>query len=74
MYERSADHRTYQEGQEVYGGERHWTMLTIRGLRYYLLTIIDYFSRYIIAWSIVKTVSQQEVKDLLFILNFDILK
>ena len=44
-----------------------WTMLTIRGLRYYLLTIIDYFSRYIIAWSIVKTVSQQEVKDLLFI-------
>ena len=35
-----------------------WTMLTIKGLRYYLLTI---------AWSIVKTVSQQEVKDLLFI-------
>ena len=43
MYERSTDHRTYQEGQEVYGGERRWTMLTIRGLRYYLLTIIDYF-------------------------------
>jgi len=44
-----------------------WTILTIEGLRHYLLTIIDYFSRYIIAWSIVKTVSQQEVKDLLFI-------
>lgn len=44
-----------------------WTMLTIAALRYYLLTIIDYFSRYVIAWSIVKTVSQREVKDLLVI-------
>ena len=44
-----------------------WTILTIDGLRYYLLTIIDYFSRYIIAWSIVKTVTQKEVKDLLII-------
>jgi len=44
-----------------------WTVLTIGGLRYYLLTIIDYFSRYIVAWSIVKTVTQKEVKDLLIV-------
>lgn len=42
-------------------------MLSIKGLRHYLLTIIDYFSRYIVAWAIVKTVSQREVKDLLAI-------
>jgi hypothetical protein len=41
-----------------------WTTLTIDGLRYYLLTIIDYFSRYIVAWGIVKTVTQREVKDI----------
>ena len=44
-----------------------WTRLSINGDRYYLLTIIDYFSRYIVAWGIVKRVSQTEVKDLLAI-------
>ena len=44
-----------------------WTILSIEGLRHYLLTIIDYFSRYIVAWTIVKTVSHREVKDLLAI-------
>jgi len=47
-----------------------WTMLTIAGLRHYLLTIIDYFSRYILAWAIVKTVTQKEVKDLLVVAYF----
>ena len=42
-----------------------WTIITIAGMRYYLLTIIDYFSRVIVAWGIVKSVSQREVKDLL---------
>lgn len=42
-----------------------WTILTIDSIRYYLLTIIDYFSRYIVAWGIVKTVTQREVKDIL---------
>jgi transposase-like protein len=41
-----------------------WTCLEISGVRHYLLTIIDYFSRYIVAWGIVKTVSQSEVKNL----------
>ena len=40
-------------------------MLSIAGTRYYLLTIIDYFSRFIVAWGIVKSVSQREVQNLL---------
>jgi putative transposase len=42
-----------------------WTILTIEDRRYYLLTIIDYFSRYIIAWGVVPTVTQKEVQNLL---------
>jgi len=42
-----------------------WTQLVIEGLRHYLLTIIDYFSRFIIAWGIVKTVTKKEVQNLL---------
>jgi putative transposase len=42
-----------------------WTILTVSGLRYYLLTIIDYFSRYIIAWGIAKTVTHREIRNLL---------
>ena len=41
-----------------------WTILSIVGLRHYLLTIIDYFSRYIVAWAVVKTVTQREVQAL----------
>jgi transposase len=37
---------------------------TINGKRHYLLTIIDYFSRYIVAWGIVKSVTQIEVRNL----------
>ena len=42
-----------------------WTILTIEDQRHYLLTIIDYFSRYIIAWGVVPTVTQKEVQSLL---------
>jgi transposase InsO family protein len=41
-----------------------WTGLVIDGLRHYLLTILDLFSRYVVAWGIVKTVTQKEVKNL----------
>jgi len=41
-----------------------WTILNIAGLRYYLLTIIDYFSRYIVAWGIVRSVTQTGVRNL----------
>jgi putative transposase len=44
-----------------------WTQLCIAGTRYYLLTLIDYFSRYIVAWRIVKTVTHQEVRHLLML-------
>lgn len=42
-----------------------WTILNIDSTRYYLLTIIDYFSRYIVAWGVVKTVTRIEVQNLL---------
>ena len=42
-----------------------WTRLSIAGPRYYLLTIIDYFSRFIVVWGIVKSVTQREVQNLL---------
>jgi len=41
-----------------------WTGFVIQGLRHYVLTILDVFSRYIVAWGIVKTVTQREVKNL----------
>jgi len=42
-----------------------WTILSIDCIRHYLLTLIDYFSRYIVAWGVVKTVTRLEVQNLL---------
>jgi putative transposase len=42
-----------------------WTILSIDHARHYLLTLIDYFSRYIVAWGMVRTVTQLEVQNLL---------
>ena len=33
-----------------------WTKLVVGGVRWYLLTVIDFFSRWIIAWDVVPTV------------------
>jgi putative transposase len=41
-----------------------WTGFVIQGLRHYVVTILDVFSRYVVAWGIVKTVTQREVKNL----------
>jgi hypothetical protein len=41
-----------------------WTILSIDHTRHYLLTLIDYFSRYIVAWGVVKTVTRREVQSL----------
>lgn len=41
-----------------------WTGLLIGGFRHYVITILDVFSRYVVAWGIVKTVTQREVKNL----------
>ncbi len=37
----------------------------IRGLRYCVLNILDVFSRYIVVWGIVKTVTHSQVKDVM---------
>ncbi len=41
-----------------------WTIISVDCRRQYLLTLIDYFSRYIVAWGVVKTVTRREVQDL----------
>ena len=41
-----------------------WSSIVIDGLRHYLLTILDLFSRYLVAWGIVKTVTKTEIKNL----------
>jgi putative transposase len=59
---RVAHYEPYRPNQ-IWGED--WTIITISGQRYYLLTIIDYFSRYIVAWGIVKSVTQVEVRNLI---------
>ena len=41
-----------------------WTGIVIDGLRHYVLTILDLFSRYLVAWGIFRTITQREVKNL----------
>ena len=39
-----------------------WTKLRVGGVRWYLLTVIDFFSRWIIAWEVVPTVHAGTIK------------
>src|SRR3989304_4311091 len=39
-----------------------WTKLSVGGVRWYLLTVIDFFSRLIIAWETVPTVNAGNIK------------
>ena len=39
-----------------------WTKLSVGGVRWYLLTVIDFFSRWIVAWDVVPTVNAGNVK------------
>lgn len=39
-----------------------WTKLSVGGVRWYLLTVIDFFSRWIVAWEIVPTVHAGMIK------------
>jgi hypothetical protein len=32
-----------------------WTKLSVGGIRWYLVTVIDFFSRWIIAWEVVRS-------------------
>ncbi len=50
------------EPNQIWGED--WTGIAIDGLRHYVLTILDLFSRYLVAWGIFRTVTQREVKNL----------
>jgi len=39
-----------------------WTKLSVGGVRWYLLTVIDFFSRWIVAYDVVPTVHAGSVK------------
>jgi putative transposase len=39
-----------------------WTRLSIAHLRWYLLTVMDFFSRYVVAWELVPSVNAGHVK------------
>lgn len=39
-----------------------WSKLSVGGVRWYLLTVIDFFSRWIIAWEVLPTVNAGNVK------------
>ena len=39
-----------------------WTKLRVGGIRWYLVTVIDFFSRWIIAWEVVPTVHAGVIK------------
>jgi len=41
-----------------------WTKLLIDGRRWYLLVLLDLFSRLIVSWSVVPTVTQRDVREL----------
>ncbi len=39
-----------------------WTKLSVGGIRWYLVTVIDFFSRWIVAWEVVPTVHAGVIK------------
>jgi len=39
-----------------------WTKLSVGGIRWYLLTVIDFFSRWIVVWEVVPTVHAGTIK------------
>jgi len=41
-----------------------WSSIVIDGQRHYVLTVLDLFSRYLVAWGIAKTVTKTEIKNL----------
>jgi putative transposase len=50
---KSPRYEVWQRNQ-MWGSD--WTKLSVGGLRWYLLTVIDFFSRLIVAWEVVPTV------------------
>lgn len=56
---KSPRYEVWQRNQ-MWGSD--WTKLSVGGVRWYLLTVIDFFSRWIIAWEVVPTVNAGNVK------------
>src|SRR6266508_1423816 len=64
-YERRAapwKHPRYEVWQRNLMWGCDWTKLRVGGLRWYLLTVIAFFSRWIVAWDVVPTVNAGNVK------------
>ena len=64
-YERRAapwKHPRYEVWQRNLMWGSDWTKLSVGGVRWYLLTVIDFFSRWIIAWEVVPTVHAGTIK------------
>ena len=56
---KSPRYEVWQRNQ-MWGSD--WTKLSVGGIRWYLLTVIDFFSRWIIAWEVVPTVHAGTIK------------
>lgn len=56
---KSPRYEVWQRNQ-MWGSD--WTKLNVGGIRWYLLTVIDFFSRWIIAWEVVPTVHAGTIK------------
>lgn len=46
----------------VWGSD--WTKLLVGGIRWYLLTVIDFFSRLIVAWRVIPSVNASHIKEI----------
>jgi putative transposase len=46
--------------KQMWGSD--WTKLSVGGIRWYLLTVIDFFSRWIVVWEVVPTVHAGTIK------------
>ena len=56
---KSPRYEVWQRNQ-MWGSD--WTRLSVGGIRWYLLTVIDFFSRWIVAWEVVPTVHTGTIK------------
>jgi putative transposase len=56
---KSPHYEVWQRNQ-MWGSD--WTKLSVGGIRWYLLTVIDFFSRVIVAWEVVPTVHAGTIK------------
>jgi transposase InsO family protein len=56
---KSPRYEVWQRNQ-MWGSD--WSKLSVGGVRWYLLTVIDFFSRWIVAWEVVPTVHAGTIK------------